>query len=324
MRRSAGAVLALGLLTGCSSGAEPAADAAAEERPEIRIAVAPSVPLSVPLTGLAASPVATDTAGVRTETARTPDDFRAMFTSGSVDLATMPTAVAANLAARDVPIRVLGVVDSALLKVVGPAGVQGWDALRGQTVRIPFRGDAADLTFQILAAENGLVPGRDVTIEYGSTLPDTVSEIIAGRVPLAVLPEHFATLTRTQAGLGEVLDLQTEWTRSTGSGSLPQSAVVVAGEFADRHPELVARIAEQMRETTERISAGATDAERAEIAQATGAPEPMVGAVLPTLRLGWLTRDQARDDITTMLNRFLELSPDSVGGRLPDEAFLRG
>lgn len=330
MRRVVGRTLmasaAVGaLLTGCGapSVAGPEADL---PPPGLRIGTVANLALAAPLVGLAEHVAMRGLAsGVTFVPANSPDEIRANLTSGRVDVATMPTTVAATLANGGVGVQLLGVVDAELLKVVGPVGSAGWGALRGQTIHLPFRGDFADLTFGLLAEQNGLAPGRDVTLAYGTALPELVSGFVAGRIRYAVLPEQFATVARSQAtaaghGTVEVLDLAMQWRAGTGNASLPGSAIVIRGELAEQRPELVAELRLRFAQACEEV---VRDPARAagELGRLARVPPELVSAVLADLSPRFVDASAARSEIEAMLRRFTEREPRSTGGRLPDAAF---
>ena len=281
MRVVAVALLALMSLVACG----PAPDPEAGTEP-LRVAAVTNLALSVPLRGMSA-----EFGSVETTDVSSPDEFRAMFTSGRADMATMPLTVATGLASSGVDVRLLGVVDASLLKVIGP-GEAGWDTLRGQTVHLPFRGDITDLVFTGLAADNGLTPGEDFDLSYGGSLPELVTSISTGRAQFAVLPEHFATMATGQAdGVGELLDLSTEWTGATGARSLPASALVIREDLADRRPELVAALRDHFAHATADAEAD-PDSAAAEISAQTGIPESTAMDLLPRLRVKFLEPGQ--------------------------------
>ncbi|MFE4665836.1 ABC transporter substrate-binding protein [Streptomyces sp. NPDC056716] len=316
----------MGMATGC---AESAADQDnGSEPPRLRVAAAGSLALAAPLSGLDDSTALADTiSGVTTTPVTTPDEFKSLLTSSRVDLAALPTITAANLYNRDVGISLVGVVDADLLKVLAPEGSSGWQALRGQTVYVPFQGDAGDLTFRHLAAENGLTPGEDFEVAYTRSIPELMTAVATGKARYALLPEHFATLAREQApagqdGLAVLLDVQEEWERATGAGSLPQSAVVVRSGFAEEHPGVVEQLRAYFTSNTADLAYGDIGTARAgELAEATGTDAELVARLLPTLNLSFSAPDAARTDITTLLTKAADLAPQSVGGKLPEGEF---
>lgn len=320
------AALVTATATGCSASAADQADGT--EAPRLRVATAPSLALAAPLSGLADSAaLADDISGVSTTSVTTPDEFKSLLTSSRVDLAALPTITAANLHNRGVGISLVGVVDADLLKVLAPEGASGWEALRGRTVYVPFQGDAGDVTFRKLAKENGLIPGEDFDVTYTRSIPELMSAVATGKARYAMLPEHFATLALKQApagqdGLAVLLDVQKEWEKTTGAGSLPQSAVVVRAGFAKDHPGLVEKLRAYLAINTSDLADGVLDAARAgELAKATGTTADLVSALLPTLDLGFVEPAAARPDITVLLTEAADLAPQSVGGKLPDGAF---
>ncbi|MCX5173461.1 PhnD/SsuA/transferrin family substrate-binding protein [Streptomyces antibioticus] len=320
-------MLVTAAVTGCSASAADQADDGSTA-PRLRVAAAASLALAAPLSGLNDSPALSgEISGVTTTPVATPDEFKSLLTSSRVDLAALPTITAANLHNRGVGISLVGVVDADLLKVLAPKGSSGWDSLRGRTVYVPFQGDAGDVTFRKLAEENGLTPGEDFQLAYTRSIPELMSAVATGKARYALLPEHFATLAlrrapAEQAGLAVLLDVQREWRKATGAGSLPQSAIVVRSEFAEDHPELVAKLRSYFTANTEDVADGDLDRTRAaELAKATGITADLVSALLPTLHLSFTEPRAARSDITTLLTEAADLSPRSVGGKLPDGAF---
>lgn len=315
--------VAIYLATACAPAESPGGAAA------LRVATVPNLALSVPLVGLGEDAAARGYADVvEFVPTSSPDEIRANLTSGRVDIATMPTTVAATLFNGGVEVVLLGVVDADLLKVVGPEGGSGWDALRGQTVTVPFRGDFADLVFSLLAHERGLVPGRDLELTYGTALPELVSAMATGRIRHAVLPEQFATVARREADAAgnpavELLDLADEWRQVTGAGSLPGAAIVIRRELAEQRPALVAELRRHFAAATTAVVRDPTLA-AAELGDLAGVPAELVPAVLPTLRVRYLDAAQARPDIEEMLRRLTEREPRSTGGGLPDAAFYGG
>lgn len=323
------AATALVLVAGCGSGSRSASapgEGASSSPPTLRVGTVANLALSVPLVGLADDAARVGYASaVEFVPANSPDEIRANLTSGQVDLATMPTTIAAGLANGGIGVQLVGVVDADLLKVIGPAGGSGWEALRGQTVHVPFRGDLADLVFAGLTEERGLIAGRDIALAYGTALPELVSGIATGRVRYAVLPEQFATVARRQADAGgrpmtELLSLPEEWRRATGAASLPGSAIVIRTEVAEQRPPLVEHLRRHFSATTTAVTAD-PDGAAAELGRLARVPAELIPAVLPDLQVRFLEPGQARPDIEILLRRLTEREPRVTGGRLPDAAF---
>ncbi|MEH1016989.1 hypothetical protein V6U90_28315 [Micromonospora sp. CPCC 206060] len=310
-------------LTGCSS---PEPTGSAGELADLRVGVATGVVAEATVMELRAAPsIPGVIRRVSFQQLATPDQIRAAFAAGTVDIATMPTTVAANLANRDADLTLLGVVDARLLHLLGPAGAPTtWQGLRGKTVHLPFRGDAADTMTRYLLAQNGLTADRDVRLAYHSQLPELTSGLAAGQFEYAVLPEHMASLAvRTATAAGHptqaLLDLQQEWQRGKGS-ALVQTAVVIRGALARERPGLVRVLQEKITGSVGQVRQAPNEA-ASRMVVTLQAPEPVIAAALARLDPEFRTAGSARTDIEELLKVYLASNPDAIGGGLPSDDF---
>lgn len=264
---------------------------------------------------------------VTTDVWTTPDVLRSVLVNGQSDVTAVPTYVGANLANRGVEVQLAAVVVWGLLWMIGPDGVDpSWESLRGQTVMIPFQNDMPDLVFRYLAAANGLTPGEDFTIEYYAQPPEVVARLVSGNGTWAVLPEHVATVALAQAGqnghvLARVLDLQHEWATATGSSArIPQAGVVVPASLAAERPDVIAAVLDELEAAVATVNEAEPDT-LARLAEASGVPEPIIAQVIPRLNLDVVPGGAARAELERFYTELATLSPDIIGGRLPDASF---
>ncbi|GAA0526466.1 ABC transporter substrate-binding protein [Saccharopolyspora erythraea] len=305
------------VLGACASGARPQADA-------LRIVSVANVVAEAALTGLRTGRAALPGVGsVRISRARTPDELRAGLVGGQVDVAVLPSTAAANLAAKGVDVRVLGVLDQALLAGIGRtgAGTAPWEALRGATVDVAFRGDVTDVLTRLLARAGGLRPDVDVRFRYHAQLPEAVAEFAVGEADFAVLPEPSASLALLRAAEAgrpgtRFLDPAAEWRAATGSTSLPLMAVAVRGDLAARRPEVIRALQDHLRAATANAAASA-EAVAAELQL----PPQVVSELLGRGGTGFRTGVQARADLDVLYQRLLAHAPETIGGRLPGDGF---
>lgn len=266
-------------------------------------------------------------ASITTDVWTTPDVLRSVLVNGDSEVTAVPSYVGANLANRGVDVQLAAVVVWGLLHLIGPEGTEAsWDSLRGQTVMIPFPNDMPDLVFRYLADAAGLTPGEDFTIEYYAQPPEAVARLVQGTGTWAVLPEHVATVALAQAGqnghqLTRVFDLQEEWASATGgSPRIPQAGIVVPTALATERPDVIAAVLDELERTVALVNAGAPET-IAILSEATGVPEPIVTQVIPRLNLDVVPAAEARAELERFYTELATLSPDIVGGGLPDASF---
>lgn len=259
---------------------------------------------------------------------RTPDELRARLASGEADVSAVPTYVGANLYNRGLDVRLVNVLVWGMLYVVGPDGeTVDWSQLRGETVLVPFKGDMPDLVFRHLATENGLDPATDLDIRYVSAPPEAVQMLIGGQAPYAVLPEHLATVAIAQGAaqgkpLARLMNLQEEWSKVTGGESgFPQAGILVSGELADEHPELVEALQQDLAASVDWINSNAGEAARLAGERIEGMKAPIAEQAIPNLNLRFSTAADSRAELEAFFTELAELSPEIIGGKLPDDGF---
>ncbi|MFI7502174.1 ABC transporter substrate-binding protein [Streptomyces sp. NPDC049687] len=315
--------LAAASLSGCAGGGEESTHSHPGS-PGLRVAVAPNVVLDAATSGLRADKdLASEAGSVTFAGLRGPDEIRTQLTSGSVDLLTLPSNIAANLHTRGVDVRILGVVDGPSDVLLGPEKADAsWSALRGATVHVPFKGDVNDVLFRRLAEENGLKAGEDFSITYHATLPDLLTAVGSGKAEYALMPEHQASLAASAAAKSgapkrQVLELGEQWRRTTGQTGFPTYAIGVRGAFADDHPDLLKRINQALTDSA-RTATAEPGQVAPQVAERTGAPQALVTRLLNRLSPGYRTADAARTELAALFEELAATSPDLIGGRAPD------
>ena len=255
----------------------------------------------------------------------TPDILRSILVNNQSEVTAVPTYEGANLANRGVDVKMAAVVVWGILWAIGPDGADGWDALRGQTIMVPYRNDMPDLVFTRLAQANGLTPGVDFEVQYFATPQEVVSQLVSGRGQWAVLPEHVATVALANANnngqsLGRYLNLQAEWATVTGKARIPQAGIVVPTWLADERPDLLGAILTALEDAVALVNAAEPDTVAA-LAEANGLPAGVVQGVIPRLNLEILPAGAVQEELEAFYSELAKLSPDIIGGQLPSADF---
>ncbi len=271
-------------------------------------------------------PLARVASDIEDSTWSTPDILRGLLVGGKSDVTAVPTYVGANLANKGVDVKLAAVTVWGLLYVIGPDGApKNWDALRGQTVMVPFPNDMPDLVFQHLARANGLEPGKDFTIETYAKPMEAVMRLVAGKGTWAVLPEHVATVAMNKAKqngheLQRTLNLQDEWAAQTGgSPRIPQAGIVVPDRIAQRG-DVLGAILDELDAAVATVNAADKDTV-ADLADEFKLPAPIIADVIPRLNLDVVPAAEARHELETFFRELSKGNKDIIGGKLPPADF---
>lgn len=253
----------------------------------------------------------------------TPDVMTARVLSGEVDGAALPINLAANLYNKGVPYVLAAITGNGVIHLASVDGtVKSIADLKGKKVYNVNKGSTPDFLLRYLMSKAGLSEG-DVTVDFSLSQTDLVQYFAAGKAEIAVIPEPFLTLAmkknpRLQAGI----DLQEEWGRVSGTGkSYPATAFFVKRSFLEEHPEagkaLLAAYADSIQWVQQNpLEAGRRAEQYLEI------PQALVAEAMPRLGLAFVPASEAKADVRAFLSLLYDYAPQSIGGKLPDEAFF--
>jgi len=252
-----------------------------------------------------------------------PSAVPAKLTSGEVDIAALPTNVAANLYNKTGDIQLLALNTLGVLYILEQGdSIQSMGDLAGKTIYATGQGANPEYVLNFLLAQNGLTPGEDVTIEWKAS--DELSTLAAaGDVDVCMLPVPAATtVLMKNSQMRAALDLTEEWDRASTDGSaLTMGCVVVRTEFAQAHPEAVDTFLTEYAASIEYIKGGSEDA--AQLAAQCGiVPSTQVAAAaIPQANLICVTGRDIAPAIQGYYFVLWEADPASIGGGLPDDGF---
>ncbi len=251
------------------------------------------------------------------------DTMVARLLSGELDAAVLPVNIAAKLYNGGVDYRLLAVVGNGMVKLVSTdPSIGSFSDLRGRTVYIAGQGATPEYLFRTIARHEGLDPDRDLKIVFSMPYPEIAASIVAGRIDLAVLPEPFATLAlRGNPSARVAFSLSGLWKTATGQASYPMSVFVASGAYIDRHPELIAALMTAYRSSIQNVLADPVTAGVLVEKHDLGLKAPIATASIPASEFVFIPASDARASVEALLSVFLSLSPNSIGSKLPDEAF---
>lgn len=255
---------------------------------------------------------------------KSPDELRARLTSGQADVSAVPSYVGANLYNRGIEVKLLNVMIWGILYVVGPEGeAVDWESLRGQTVYVPMKGDMPDLVFRYLLTKNGLDPSKDLKLEYVSASQELVALLASGKAKYAVIPEHLATMaTKKVKNTSKVMNLQEEWAKATGQPArIPQAGILVSDKLIKENPELVVALQQAFEQSVSYLNDSPQEAAKEIIKYQEGLTTELITELIPSLNLQFVSAQDAKTELEFFYKELSVLSPEIIGGKLPDEDF---
>ncbi|MDR3139660.1 MAG: ABC transporter substrate-binding protein, partial [Treponema sp.] len=260
---------------------------------------------------------------VKVEALAQADLLAARFISGEAKVGILPPNVAAKIASTGKRIQVAAVVGAGMLSLLSAdPGVRAIEDLKGKTVEVAGQGATPDYVFRRILLSKGINPDRDLKLGYALAYPEIAQSLIAGRVSLALLPEPFATMARSgKPDLRVIGDIQGEWAAAGGSGNYPMTVLVVDADFAAAQPAVIRAILDAYKASIQWVVANPAEAGTLTEKHKLGLRAPVVSAAIPRSNYVFIPAAEARPALEALFKAFLEFSPVSIGGALPQDAF---
>lgn len=257
----------------------------------------------------------------------TADQLRAMISADTVDFASVPSNVASIFYNKGVQLKMVNVsIWGVMYLVSNNPEVESLADLRGQTISIPFRGDQPDLIFQTICKNQGFDPFKDFQIQYTSSPLDITMGLLAGNIANALLIEPASSMVimkGKEQGLDfhRVIDIQKELGKIEGWQERFANAGVAALPGIADQPEVVAAFAEAYAEAVRWSVAHPKEAAELAAKHVPGVNSAAFESALQYTIFEAVSSTEARPEMETMFRAFMEISPKSVGEKLPEDGF---
>ncbi|MGI6679192.1 MAG: ABC transporter substrate-binding protein [Dehalobacterium sp.] len=251
-----------------------------------------------------------------------PDAVTSKLVTGELDMAGIPTNMAALLYQKTSgEIQVLVVNTLGVLYIVEKGNeVTDLSQLEGKTLVSAGQGTTAEYVLSYVLEQNGLTPGKNLTVDYVTEHSEAVTLTKTGKYDYAVLPEPFVTsLLSAEDSFRIVADLTEEWNQ-TGAGLLSMGAIAVRKDFAENHPEAIANFLKEYEQsvsfTNENIEESARLIEKYDIM-----PMNIALKAIPNAHIVFATGEEMKTSLNNFYQILFAANPKSIGGQIPDDNF---
>lgn len=323
--------LALVVLAGCTSKVdnEPETVEASEEVVEalenisIKVAAPAGAPTLSMIRMFKEEPSFGEHVEISYESVQSPDLLASRIISGEVDIAVVPTNLAASLYNRGVDYKLVGSSVWGVLYIVGNEEVNSWEDLRGKKIHTLGRGLTPDIVLRYILSNHGIDPDEDVTLTYMGGATELAPAFIAGKSDIAVIPEPALSNVMMKKENAVILfDLQEEWSKLNDSNSsYPQASLIIKNELIENNPEFVEMFLQEYKESINWLHGNAEKAGEYSEELETGLAKGAVINGLQRSNIQYQSAKDAREAIEAYLKVLFEYAPETVGGKLPDEGF---
>ena len=254
-----------------------------------------------------------------------PTEAVAAVSGGEVDIAAVPTNLAATLYKKtEKGIKMLAVNTLGSLYILENGNeINSISDLRGKTIYATGQGANPEYVLNYLLEKNGLIVGEDVNIEFKAEHSELATLMAAGECVLGMLPEPNVSSAMAQnSNLRIALNLNDEWNKVADADSkLTMGCVIVSKKFLEERPDTVEQFMKDLEASVN--YAVENPKETGTLCETYGiVPKAALATkAIPNCNLTFITGEDMKKSINGYLNLLFSANATSVGGELPDEEF---
>lgn len=296
--------------------------------------VAPPGPMAIPLAYIAVNDRLADMAE-ETELLvwENADQLKAMVAGGQGDFVTMPSNSSAIFYNKGLELQLLDIsVWNITYLISADPEAKSFSDIEGQSLAVSFQGSVPDVMFQYIATKEGLDPQNDFELQYAVDPTQAAQMLLSGKVDNAVLSEALATAAVAQSqstdrplyrtfAFDEAWAQAGDW-QSSETALSPIAGTVATSTVMDK-PQVIEAF---LREYEAAVTWMLADPEEAgELVEAElpdlGLKAPLMTSSLQNIVWKFTPAADARVSLEGFYTALLELSPEVIGGGLPDDGF---
>ena len=240
-----------------------------------------------------------------------PDEVMAELINGGVDIAALPTNVAAT-------------VYNKSEHEISIAAIQSISDLEGKTIYATGQGSTPEYVLNYILQKNNI---KNVTVEYMTEHAELAAALLAGDVNIALLPEPNVTAVLLKDNtIRQALDLTQEWDNTQKFNSLQASqlamgCIVARKEFIENNKQAFENFLKEYENSVNYVNTNISEA--AKLVQQYGIMENATAAekAIPNCNIVFISGEEMKTALQGFYHILFDANPKSIGGVLPDEDF---
>jgi NitT/TauT family transport system substrate-binding protein len=262
-----------------------------------------------------------------------PTQLQAVIAGGQGDFVALPTNSAATFFNRGVSLQLLDASIWNILYLVTPDNsISSLADLRGKRVVVPYQGAIPDAMFRNLCRRQGINPDnvKDIDIFYASDPIQASQLLLTGQEQYVWLSEPSATsvIFKAQTAgklLVRALNMKKEWEKAGDGDSTPIAGTVVLGNLRNR-PDIVNTFLSEYQKAIRWMLANPVEAGQvgARVLAEQGFTAGILTESMTNIDWEFVSAKDARSDIEAFFKALTEVSPNYIGGKLPETTFYYG
>jgi len=257
------------------------------------------------------------------EIVASPDIMISKILSGEMDLATLPTNVAAKLYNKGTNLKLAAIIGYGTLYIVYQnISISGWEDLRGKKIYVLSKGSTPDILLRYILEKNNLEPGRDVELDYSLEQVEISQLMISAKADIAILPEPFVSLAINKNDKIKIaFDMEKEWGKIQGGSRLPMSCLVAASDSVLNNSAIMDKFFNAYKSSIDWVNSNPGQAAKLIEKFDIGVNAAIASEAIPRCNIEFSSAENSKNEISNYFETIFDFSPEDIGGKMPDENF---
>ena len=257
------------------------------------------------------------------ETYQSPTDVTAKLIKGEVDVAALPSNMAAVLYNKtEGQVVAVSPIALGVLHILGNnVDITEPSQLKGQTIVASGQGGTPEYVLQKVVEAAGLKLYEDVQVEWLANHAEVNAKLLSQEGTIAMIPEPFVStaLAAGKDGVAEVFDMNTLWKDATGQ-ELPMGVLVARKAFVEEKGDDLKVLLNDLKSSVEFVNGSPVEAAQLIVEKGFIGKAEIAEAAIPNCHIVLYAGDKTSEgaEILKIFNQTLfEMNPQAVGGKLP-------
>lgn len=309
-------LLTLGLFVGCTAKEST-------EVKEIKVVVPDGIPSMATAKMIKENPEITKGYNISYTIEKTPENIVSEVLKGEVDIAIVPSNVAATAYNKGAGYKIAGTVGWGSFQIISTEKDSAMEDLKGNEVYNIGKGLTPDIVTQTVLKDKGIDPSKDINFSYLNGVTELAPTIIAGKTKYAVLPEPAYTQVSLKKEIYTVLDLNEEWKKLNDSEyGFPQATIIVKEELLQNDSKFVEKFLKEIEESCK--FANDKKEELANYCEEIGvsANKAIIPKAIEKSNIKYVSIQDSYKEYETYYKKLSEFDAKTIGGKIPDEGIF--
>nr|UWI51061.1 ABC transporter substrate-binding protein [Clostridioides difficile] len=315
------ATLSVIFLVGCSQGQN--------EKPKEEPAVVKEVKVAVPdgLPAVAVAKLANENPAIKDgyETMysieKTPEAISTRVMKKDVDIAIVPSNMAAIAYNKTSSYNIVGTVGMGSLYLVSTDDIKDYSDLIGKEVGCTGKGLTPDITIRSLLSQKDINPA-DINFNYVNSASELVPLLATGKITTGIVPEPaLSALMSKNPNIKIIKSLNDSWKEVSGSkDGYPQSTLIIKSDFLRDNKEFVDSFLGQLSNSVDWANKNPEELGKYSEQIKISTEPKIIGKALERANLRYIPVKDMINDYKNYYEKLANFDDKTVGGKVPDEA----